>query len=52
MVLRGGERMQTNMQIQSIDVIRNIDQISFENKGNIARVEFLHTIHSRHIATI
>lgn len=28
------------------------DLISFENKGNPARVEFLHTIHSRHISTI
>lgn len=30
----------------------NIDLISFENKGNTAKVEFLHTIHSRHISTV
>lgn len=30
----------------------NIDLISFENKGNTEKVEFLHTIHSRGISTI
>lgn len=30
----------------------NIDLISFENKGNTAGVEFLHTIHSRYISTV
>lgn len=30
----------------------NIDLISFENKGNTARVQFLHTVHSRHISPI
>lgn len=29
-----------------------IDLISFENKGNTAKVEFLHTVHSRHISRI
>lgn len=48
----GAEVWREGVDAQAITKCNNIGLISFENKGNTAWVEFLHTTHSRHISAV